>query len=158
MTSNPGEIETIFLFAPFGASIPLLPIHGLQINLLLTASSRAAPCSRISGKRYNEQATKTTSGKYIRREVSGLFGFFLWGFRAGFVCIFTQAWSIRTEIHWQTMVFTVLCLSQMGNVLALRLRERISFQAGYAIKQTIVWCISSHPSAAIGNDIYSSPQ
>jgi Ca2+-transporting ATPase len=40
----------------------------------------------------------------------------------GLVCIATQAWAIstgRTET-WQTMVFTVLTLSQMGHVLAIR--------------------------------------
>jgi Ca2+-transporting ATPase len=43
------------------------------------------------------------------------------------VTLVTQAWAYRTgHAHWQTMVFTVLTLSQMGNVLALR-SERESF-------------------------------
>jgi Ca2+-transporting ATPase len=45
----------------------------------------------------------------------------------GAVSIMTQAVFINiTETHWQTMVFTVLCLSQMGHVLAVR-SERDSF-------------------------------
>jgi P-type Ca2+ transporter type 2C len=49
----------------------------------------------------------------------------------GFVSIFTQAWSIKTgHAHWQTMVFTVLCLSQMGNVLAIRSERESLFSQG----------------------------
>ncbi len=51
----------------------------------------------------------------------------LWiGLLMGFVCLFTQAIALKTDIgHWQTMVFNVLCLSQLGNVLALR-SEKVS--------------------------------
>jgi Ca2+-transporting ATPase len=49
----------------------------------------------------------------------------------GFVSLFTQAWSIKTEhAHWQTMVFTVLCLSQMGHVLAIRSERESLFSQG----------------------------
>jgi P-type Ca2+ transporter type 2C len=52
----------------------------------------------------------------------------LWvGLLMGGIALFTQAWAYHTgSAHWQTMVFTVLTLSQMGNVLALR-SERVSF-------------------------------
>ena len=49
----------------------------------------------------------------------------------GGVSVFTQAWAIKTgHAHWQTMVFTVLCLSQMGNVLALRAEKESLFSLG----------------------------
>ena len=37
------------------------------------------------------------------------------GLFMGGVTLFTQVWSIISidDVHWQTMVFTVLCLSQM---------------------------------------------
>jgi Ca2+-transporting ATPase len=47
----------------------------------------------------------------------------LWcGLVMGLVCVATQWWAITTERTqtWQTMVFTVLTLSQMGHALAIR--------------------------------------
>ena len=37
------------------------------------------------------------------------------------ICLLTQVYAMRlSPAHWQTMVFTVLTLSQMGNVMAIR--------------------------------------
>jgi Ca2+-transporting ATPase len=50
----------------------------------------------------------------------------------GGVSIFTQAWALKSgSAHWQTMVFTVLCLSQMGNVLAVRSDRESFFSQGF---------------------------
>ena len=47
------------------------------------------------------------------------------------VTLFTQAWAIHTgSAHWQTMVFTVLTLSQMGHVLAIRSEHDSLFRQG----------------------------
>ena len=43
----------------------------------------------------------------------------------------TQAWALSyASPHWQTMVFTVLALSQMGHVLAIRSERDSFFQQG----------------------------
>ena len=53
------------------------------------------------------------------------------GLLMGAVSLGTQAWSINTGlVHWQTMVFTVLCLSQMGHVLAIRSERDSLFSQG----------------------------
>ena len=59
---------------------------------------------------------------------NGMWQDILWvGLLMGGVALVTQARAYRTgHAHWQTMVFTVLALSQMGNVLARR-SERESF-------------------------------
>jgi Ca2+-transporting ATPase len=45
--------------------------------------------------------------------------------------IITQALFINiSQAHWQTMVFTVLCLSQMGHVLAVRSEQDSFFKQG----------------------------
>lgn len=47
------------------------------------------------------------------------------------IILFVQAWSIKTEhAHWQTMVFTVLCLTQLGHVLAIRSEKESLFKIG----------------------------
>ena len=47
------------------------------------------------------------------------------------IVLFVQAWSIKTEhAHWQTMVFTVLCLTQLGHVLAIRSEKESLFRIG----------------------------
>jgi P-type Ca2+ transporter type 2C len=43
----------------------------------------------------------------------------------------TQAWSLATgSSHWQTMVFTVLCWSQLAHVLAIRSERESLFSLG----------------------------
>jgi len=53
------------------------------------------------------------------------------GLLMGAVSLLTQTWFLKTgQAHWQTMVFTVLCLSQMGNVLAIRSERESLFSQG----------------------------
>jgi Ca2+-transporting ATPase len=43
------------------------------------------------------------------------------GLLIGGLCLGVQAWAISSgHAHWQTMVFTVLTLSQMAHVMAIR--------------------------------------
>ena len=47
------------------------------------------------------------------------------------LCLITQAWAMRVgDAHWQTMVFTVLTLSQMTHVLAIRSETESLFTRG----------------------------
>jgi Ca2+-transporting ATPase len=124
MTSNSGEIWTIFL-APFlGLPIPLLPIHILWINLVTDGLPGLALAAEPAEKKIMQRPPRHPQENIF----SGMWIQIIWvGLLMGAISIFTQAWALRTGIgHWQTMVFTVLCLSQMGNVLAIR-SERESF-------------------------------
>jgi len=129
MTSNAGEIWTIFLAPFFGLPVPLLPIHILWINLV----TDGLPGLALAG----EPAEKDVMNRPPRHPKESIFahglGFqIIWiGLLMGLISIFTQAWSIKTgHAHWQTMVFTVLCLSQMGNVLAMRSEKESFFKQG----------------------------
>jgi Ca2+-transporting ATPase len=47
------------------------------------------------------------------------------------VSLLTQAWAIHIgSAHWQSMVFTVLTLSQLGHVLAIRFERDSLFSQG----------------------------
>ncbi len=125
MTSNAGEVWTIFL-APFlGLPIPLLPIHILWINLVTDGLPGLALAVEPEEKGLMERPPRPPRESIFAH---GMWQDIIWvGLLMGGVALFTQAWAYRTgHAHWQTMVFTVLTLSQMGNVLALR-SERESF-------------------------------
>ena len=46
------------------------------------------------------------------------------------IALSLQAWAIRNGLHWQTIVFNFLCLSQMGHVLAIRSEKQSLFSIG----------------------------
>jgi len=63
------------------------------------------------------------------------------GLLLGLVCLGTQAWAIKTGAHWQTMVFTVLCLSQLGHALAIRSEKRSLFQMGILSNKPLLYSV-----------------
>jgi Ca2+-transporting ATPase len=52
------------------------------------------------------------------------------GLLMAFVTLAAQTWAIKNGLHWQTIVFNVLCLSQIGHVLAIRSEKRSFFSTG----------------------------
>jgi len=129
MTSNSGEIWTIFL-APFlGLPIPLLPIHILWINLVTDGVPGLALAAEPGEKNIMRRPPRHPQESIFAH---GLGVHIIWvGLLMGAVSIITQAWFIdSSHTHWQTMVFTVLCLSQMGHVLAIRSEKESFFSQG----------------------------
>ena len=129
MTSNSGEIWTIFL-APFlGLPIPLLPIHILWINLVTDGLPGLALAAEPEEKGIMQRPPRPPRESIFAH---GMWQHMVWvGLLMGGVSLFTQAWAYHTgSAHWQTMVFTVLTLSQMGHVLAIRSEKESFFQQG----------------------------
>jgi Ca2+-transporting ATPase len=119
MTSNSGEIWTIFL-APFlGLPIPLLPIHILWINLVTDGLPGLALAVEPEEKGTMRRPPRPPQESIFAH---GMWQHILWvGLLMGAASLLTQAWAIHIgNAHWQTMVFTVLTLSQLGHVLAIR--------------------------------------
>jgi len=53
------------------------------------------------------------------------------GLLIGGLSLFAQAWAIHAGLaHWQTMVFTVLTLSQLAHVMAIRSERYSLFRQG----------------------------
>ncbi len=130
MTSNSGEIWTIFL-APFlGLPIPLLPIHILWVNLVTDGLPGLAYAMEPAEKNIMERSPRHPQENIF----TGMWSQIVWiGLLMGGLCIFTQSWAIssgRDQAHWQTMVFTVLCLSQMGNAFSIRSERQSFFSLG----------------------------
>ncbi|MEK6699639.1 MAG: cation-translocating P-type ATPase [Nitrospirota bacterium] len=129
LTTNSGEIWTLFLAPLAGLPIPLLPIHLLWINLV----TDGLPALALSA----EPAEGDVMRRPPRHPKESIFSHGLgvhaiWvGLLMAGIVLFVQAWSIKTEhAHWQTMVFTVLCLTQLGHVLAIRSEKESLFTTG----------------------------
>tara|TARA_R110002111_G_scaffold144910_2_gene211255 strand:- start:102156 stop:104840 length:2685 start_codon:yes stop_codon:yes gene_type:complete len=129
MTSNLGEIWTIFLAPLIGLPIPLLPIHILWINLVTDGVPGLALAAEPGESNIMSRPPRDPKESIFAK---GLGAHIIWvGLLMGAVSIVTQAWFIDgSQTHWQTMVFTVLCLSQMGHVLAIRSEEVSFFKQG----------------------------
>ena len=131
MTSNSGEIWVIFL-APFlGLPIPLLPIHILWINLVTDGLPGLALAAERGERNLMQRPPRAPTESIFAH---GMWQHMLWvGLLMGAVCLVLQAWSIHhSGAHWQTMVFTVLCLSQLGHALAIRSERDSIFRIGFA--------------------------
>ncbi len=129
MTSNAGEIWTLFL-APFlGLPIPLLPIHILWVNLVTDGLPGLALAVEPKERGIMRRPPRPPQESLFAR---GIWQHILWvGLLIGALCIFIQAWAVRRDLeHWQTMVFTVLTLAQMAHVLAIRSESESLFSQG----------------------------
>ena len=119
MTGNSGEIWTIFLAPMLLLPIPLLPIHILWVNLVTDGlpglALAAEPAERGIMQRPPRPPTESLFANGMWQHILGV------GLLIGGLCLGVQAWAMSTgHAHWQTMVFTVLTLSQMAHVLAIR--------------------------------------
>jgi len=129
MSSNSGEIWTLFL-APFlGLPIPLLPIHILWINLVTDGLPGLALTT--------EPAEPGIMNRVPRPPEENIFSHGMWqhiiwvGLFIGGISIATLAWAISRDVsYWQTMVFTVLTVSQLFHSLAVRSESVSLFRIG----------------------------
>jgi P-type Ca2+ transporter type 2C len=129
MTGNSAEIWSIMLAPLLGLPIPLLPIHILWINLVTDGFPALALAAEPEGKRIMQRAPRRPEESIF----SGGMGFhIIWvGFFIGMLTLGTQAFEIYTgNTHWQTIVFTVLCLAQMWHVMAIRSERESLFTQG----------------------------
>jgi Ca2+-transporting ATPase len=125
MTSNAGEIW-VMLLAPFlGMPLPLLPLQILWVNLVTDGLPGLAltlePAEPDTMRRPPYPSQESIFGRGMGRDI-------VWvGLLMGLISLAMGYWAWSTDhAAWQTMVFTTLTLSQMGNALALR-SERNSF-------------------------------
>lgn len=128
MTTNSGELWTLLLGPMIGLPVALLPIHILWINLV----SDGLPAISLSF----EKAEKDIMNRPPRPPQQSIFSngrgmHMIWvGILMAGICLSAQAWAINNNLHWQTIVFNVLCLSQMGHVLAIRSERQSFFSMG----------------------------
>ena len=129
LAGSVGEITALFCAPLFGLPIPLLAIHILWINLITDGLPGLALAYEPSEKN-SMQRPPTDPRQTIFADGLGWFILGV-GLLVGGLTIGTQAWAIQQGLpHWQTMAFTVLCLSQLGMSLAIRSRQESIFSLG----------------------------
>jgi Ca2+-transporting ATPase len=129
MTGNSAEIWSIMLAPLVGLPIPLLPIHILWINLV----TDGFPALALAAEPEEKHIMQRPPRKLGESIFSGGMGYhIIWvGFLIGLLTLGTQAFEIHTgNKHWQTIVFTVLCLAQMWHVMAIRSERESLFTQG----------------------------
>jgi Ca2+-transporting ATPase len=129
VTCNSAEIWTLFL-APFlGLPIPLLPIHILWINLVTDGLPGLTLAVEPEERGIMQRPPRPPQESLFTH---GLWQHMIWvGLLMAGTVLLTQAWAYHTGFaHWQTMVFTVLALSQLGHVLAIRSERDSLFRQG----------------------------
>jgi Ca2+-transporting ATPase len=129
MSSNSGEIWTLFL-APFlGLPIPLLPIHILWINLVTDGLPGLAFSAEPAEPGIMQRKPRPPRESIFAH---GMWQHVIWvGLFVGGISILSQAWAIsRGAEYWQTVVFTVLTISQLFHSLAVRSERESLFTIG----------------------------
>jgi Ca2+-transporting ATPase len=129
MSSNSGEIWTLFL-APFlGLPIPLLPIHILWINLVTDGLPGLALAAEPASPGIMARRPRPPGESIFAH---GMWQHILWvGLLIGGLSIVSQAWAIARGVeYWQTVVFTVLTVSQLFHSLAVRSESESLFTIG----------------------------
>ncbi len=139
MTTNSGELWTLMLGPIIGLPVALLPIHILWINLV----SDSLPAIALS----YEKAEKDIMNRPPRPPQQSVFAngrglHMIWvGILMAGIALGLQGWAINHGLHWQTIVFNVLCLSQLGHVLAIRSETQSLFSIGVFSNKPLIGAV-----------------
>ncbi len=127
MTGNSGEIWIILLAPLMGLPIPLLPIQILWVNLVTDGLPGLALAAEPHEPGVMLRPPRPPQENLFAH---GLWQHVLWvGLLIAGLCLWVQAWALSTgQAHWQTMVFTVLTLSQLAHVMAIRSESESLFR------------------------------
>lgn len=128
MTTNSGELWTLLLGPLLGLPIALLPIHILWINLI----SDGLPAIALSFEKGEKNIMDRPPRQPDENIFSGGRGYHIaWvGMLMSGVALSAQSYCIAKELHWQTIIFNIICISQMAHVLAIRSENRSLFSIG----------------------------
>ena len=137
MTSNAGEIWVMLIAPLIGMPFALLPLQILWVNLVTDGLPGLAlsvePAEKNVMRRPPYPPDENVFGRGMARQI-------LWvGILMGFVSLGLgyYYWS-QGNPNWQTIVFTTLTLSQMGNALALRSSRESLFKIGVLSNKSLL--------------------
>jgi Ca2+-transporting ATPase len=129
MTCNSGEIWVLFL-APFlGMPLPLLPIQILWINMVTDGLPGLALTMEHPERGVMIRPPRPPTESVFAH---GMWQHMIWGgLLIGGLSLLALAWALERESeNWQTIVFTVLTLSQLVQAMAIRSDRDSLFSIG----------------------------
>ena len=140
MTTNSSELLTLLVGPMIGLPIALLPIHILWINLV----SDGLPAISLSFER-EEKGIMNRPPRAPQESVfaNGRGLHMIWvGMLMAAIALSLQGWAIKNELHWQSIVFNFLCLTQLVHVLVIRSEKQSFLSSGLFSNKPLVGAIS----------------
>jgi Ca2+-transporting ATPase len=140
LACNSGEVLTVFLAPLMGLPVPFLPIHILWINLVTDGLPSLALAAEPAERGVMERPPRPPTESIFAH---GLWQHVVWvGFLLATVTLSVQGWAYTTgDAHWQSMTFTVLALSQMGHVMAVRSERDSLFTMGLMTNRPLLGAV-----------------
>lgn len=141
MSSNLGEIVSIVLAPLIGLPIPLKPVHILWINLVTDGLPGLAMAFELEEPDVMKKPPRPLN-QSIFAENLGWYIFWV-GTLLGLLTL--SAYQLSHFLGWDaqatTIAFTVLCLAQLGNALAIRSEKYSIFSLGFFTNRTLIFSI-----------------
>ena len=139
MTTNSSELLTLLIGPIIGLPIALLPIHILWINLV----SDGLPAISLSFEK-EEKDIMNRSPRHPQESVfaNGRGIHMIWvGIVMAAIALSLQGWAIKNGLHWQTIVFNFLCVSQLAHVMVIRREKQSMFGAGFFSNKPLIGAV-----------------
>lgn len=140
LIGNSGEVLTIFLAPIFGLSIPLLPIHILWVNLITDgmpglAFSKETEEEGIMSRKPRDVSGRVFDKKFIRQIL-------MYGTLISAVTLIGYSMSLsKSEVHAQSVAFTILTFSQLILVLELRRKKESLFSKSFFSNPSMLFAV-----------------
>jgi Ca2+-transporting ATPase len=140
MTSNAGEVWTLFLAPFFGLPLPLVPVQILWINLVTDGLPGLAMTLEPQEKDIMQRPPRPPMESIFAH---GMWQHIFWvGLLIGGLSLGAQAWAWHGgSDNWQTIVFTVLTFSQLVHALVIRSETRSLLSIGFVSNPKLLLAI-----------------
>jgi len=141
LACNAGEVLTLFMAPLLGLPLPLQPIQILWMNLVTDSlPALALAMEPAEGEVMKRPPRDPREGIFAH----GLGVFCIWvGLLMAALCIGVQYREISAgNEDWETMVFTVIVLSQLTTALAVRSEKESLFKLGLRSNKTMLGAVA----------------
>lgn len=139
MTTNSSELWTLLIGPLLGLPVALLPIHILWINLV----SDGLPAITLSFEKAEDNIMQRPPRPPDESVFSNGRSWHILGIGIlmAAVALVAQHYSLQHGLHWQTIVFNLLCFSQMAHLVAIRSERESIFKIGLHTNKPLLYAV-----------------